>query len=351
VAVKATKRTTSRKKPRPSTWAKWGDERLLDLKLRDLGVGIEGSVLEERLERLYDELEQKGIRLKPHAWLSTEWFSPDGVPGIAMPFYLAHPRLAQLERRQMLEVDGGNERACMRILRHEAGHAVDTAWRLHFRRSFQRVFGRSRPYPRYYKPKPVSRRYVQNLDAWYAQSHPAEDFAETFAVWLAPGSRWRQTYADWPALKKLEVVDALMGEIAGEPPRVRSRRRPESLGTQHRTLREFYAWKRDYYGTEYPEVYDRDLKRLFSDAPEHRGRETGTSFLRRVEAEVREMVAQWTGLPQYTIEQVLHQMMGRCKELKLRAHHSDRKTKMDLTVMLTVQTMNHLHSGRHRVAM
>lgn len=351
MAARKRSKARTRRKLAPSTWARWSDDRLLDTKLKDLDLGIEGTVLEERLHRLYGELEAKGLRLRPHAWLSTEWFSPDGVPGIAMPFYLAHPRLVQLERRQMLEVEGGNERACMRILRHEAGHAVDTAYRLHFRRDFQRAFGRSRPYPRYYQPKPVSRRYVQNLDAWYAQSHPAEDFAETFAVWLSPGNRWRQTYAGWPALKKLEYVDAVMQELAGEPPRVRSRRRPEGLAVQNRTLREFYAWKRSYYGTEFPEVYDRDLKKLFSDDPGHRTRETAVAFLKRVQGEVRGMVAQWTGLPQYTIDQVLREMMGRCKELRLRVHQSDRQTKMDLIVMLTVQTMNHIHSGRQRVAL
>ena len=56
-----------------------------------------------------------------------------------------------------------------------------------------------------------------NLANWYAQSHPIEDFAETFAVWLRPGSRWRSRYADWPALRKLEYVDALMQEVDEQP--------------------------------------------------------------------------------------------------------------------------------------
>ena len=28
----------------------------------------------------------------------------------------------------------------------------------------------------------------------YAASHPEEDFAETFAVWLTPRSNWRQSF-------------------------------------------------------------------------------------------------------------------------------------------------------------
>jgi hypothetical protein len=192
---------------------------------------------------------------------------------------------------------------------------------------------------------------VQHLDAWYAQSHPAEDFAETFAVWLSPRNRWRQTYAGWPALKKLEYVDEVMQEIAGEKPRVRSRRQPERLALDRRTLREYYEWKRATYGTEHPTIYDRDLKRLFSDDSRHRERETAVAFLRRVRTEVREMVACWTGLPQYTIDQVLKEMIGRCKLLRLRVCESDRKAKLDTTVMLTVQTMNYLHGGGHRVAL
>jgi hypothetical protein len=104
------------------------DEELLSLRLSDLPVRIEGTPLEERVRRLHFELDESGLRFRPHVWLSEEWFSPDGVPGFAAPFYLAHPRLMRLERRQMLEVEGGTERECLRIMRHEAGHAIDNAF-------------------------------------------------------------------------------------------------------------------------------------------------------------------------------------------------------------------------------
>ena len=347
----ARKSPPSRRRRGEAYWAAYKDADLLGVRLKDLGLRLEGTPLEARVHKLHLELEGKGLRLRPHAWLSTEWFSPDGIPGIACPFYLAHPRLAALERREMLEVEGGTERECMMILRHEAGHAVSTAFRLPYRRGYQEVFGTSRPYPTYYKPRPVSRKYVLHLDHWYAQSHPSEDFAETFAVWLSPRNRWRQTYAGWPALKKLEYVDALMEELRGQAPRVRSRRMPEPLSRDSRTLGEFYAWKRAHYGTEHPRVYDRHLTCLFSDAPEYRRRETAVSFIRRVRTDVRELVGHWTGLPMYTIDQVLRDMIGRCKELRLRVCHGERKTKLDMTVMLTVQIMNYLYSGRHRLAL
>src|SRR6187401_3347924 len=188
----------------------------MQMRLCDLDLRIEGTQLAEHIQQLYDELEYRGLNFRPHCWLSEEWFSPDGVPGIAIPFYLAHPRLARLERRMMHEVEGGNARWLARILRHETGHALDNAYRLRRRKRWRQVFGpSSRPYPDSYTARPGSRRYVQHLGDWYAQAHPCEDFAETFAVWLKPNSSWRREYAQWPAFKKIEFVDALLGEVRG----------------------------------------------------------------------------------------------------------------------------------------
>ena len=130
----------ARKRPRLGSLS---EERLLDLRLCDLGVCIEGSWLEEGIEKLDGELGARKIRIRPHFWLSDEWFSPDGVTGISIPFYLAHPRLIRLERKHMLEVEGATPAGCMKLLRHEMGHVVDHAYRLHRRRRWQRAFGRS----------------------------------------------------------------------------------------------------------------------------------------------------------------------------------------------------------------
>ena len=202
-------------------WEKLSDEQLLKQRLSSLRVTVEGTWLEDCLGTLNEELQAQGIRLRPHAWISSEWFSPADVPGIAIPFYLAHPRLMKLEKKMMLDVEGGTWSECMAILRHEAGHAVQHAYQPQRRRRWQQLFGpSSKRYPRHYRPNPASRRFVQHLRLWYAQSHPDEDFAETFAVWLRPRSNWRTRYAGWPALKKLEYVDELMGEIAGKRPPV-----------------------------------------------------------------------------------------------------------------------------------
>src|ERR1043165_3053041 len=200
---------------REPEWVSWSNEKLLDLPMNQLGVTLDGAFLSGQIEQLYTELEARQLVFRPHFWLSNEWFTPDGVPGIAVPFYLAHPRLEKLEMDQMLEVEGGTPEWCMRILRHEAGHAIDNAFKLRQRRRRQQIFGPSyKAYPEYYDPKPYSKSFVLHLDSWYAQSHPDEDFAETFAVWLTL-SDWRERYAGWPALKKLEYMDALMRGLAG----------------------------------------------------------------------------------------------------------------------------------------
>ena len=334
-------------------WVHWPDEKLLDLRINQLDVSIEGSALQDRLAALQAELDARGLSsFRPHFWLSAEWFSPDGIPGVAIPFYLSHPRLERLERAQMLEVEGGTPEWCMKILRHEAGHAIDNAYKLRQRRRRQQLFGPSyMQYPNYYTPKPYSKSFVLHLDSWYAQSHPDEDFAETFAVWLNPNSDWRTRYVDWPALKKLEYMDALMTELAGKPMTVNSRRRVEPIQNLRKTLRAHYARKRRHYGVEHPHFYDRDLRRLFSDAPEYALNIKAARFIARVRKDVRRMVSEWTGEYQYTIDQVLESMLKRCTELNLRLMRSEESTKSDFLVMLTVQTMNYLHSGRHRVAL
>ena len=346
-----TSRKTRSRRAEPR-WASYDDDRLLDVRFSELGVQIDGTELEPRVGRLYQELENRRIGFQPHVWLSNEWFSPDAYPGIAIPFYLAHPRLKALERAQMLEVEGGTRTWCLRILRHEAGHAVDTAFDLHRRPEYRQLFGSwSSPYPKFYQPKPYSKSYVQHLDAWYAQAHPAEDFAETFAVWLRPGSNWRQRYADWPAIRKLEYVDELMRSLRREKPVNARRKQLFPLRELKKTLREHYREKKAHYARTRPDFYDRDLRKLFSDDPADRRNETAASFIRSIKPDLRKLVARWTGEHHYTIDRVLDDIILRCRELKLRLARSPRRTRLDAVTMITVQTMNYLHDGHHRVAL
>ena len=333
-------------------WSRWNDERILALRLCDLGLGIEGTEVDRRIRRLHRELERRGLRFRPHVWLSDEWFSPDRIPGFAVPFYLAHPRLLRLERRQILEAEGDSLEWSLCILRHETGHAIDHAYRLHRRKKFRETFGDpGRPYPRFYRALPFTRRYVLNLDSWYGQGHPSEDFAETFAVWLQyPERIWRERHAGWSALRKLEIVDEWMQEIAGVPPPVRSRARVDPISRQRRTIGEYYAAKREALGSHRPSFHDRDLRWLFSDRPHHLRRPPAAPMLDRLRPVVREIVAGWTGQYQYTLDSVLRDMVDRCRELGLRAHDPEEVVKLETVSMLTAQTMNYLHSGKHRLA-
>jgi len=177
-------------KTRQPWWSFLPDDELLQMRLKDLHVSLDGTWLQGSVETLNGELKRKGL-VQAHAWISDEWFSPDTTPGIAIPFYLAHPRLARLERKMFKDVEGGTRRQCMQILRHEAGHIVQHAYALHRRRKWQDTFGRSSTaYPESYRPNPNSKNFVQHLPRWYAQSHPDEELAETFAVWLTPRSNW-----------------------------------------------------------------------------------------------------------------------------------------------------------------
>jgi Putative zinc-binding metallo-peptidase len=336
----------------PPDWTTLSDEKLLEVRMCDLHVAIEGTELEPRIAQMNAELEGRGLIFKPHYYLSDEWFTPDGVPGIAIPFYLAHPRLAKLEQNQMLEVEGGDAASCLRILRHEAGHAIDNAYQLRRRPIRRRLFGNpATEYPEYYTPKPYSKSFVQHLDHWYAQSHPDEDFAETFAVWLDPQGMWATRYAGWPAQRKLEYMDKLMRELARKRPAVTTRRTVDPLSRLKKTLGEHYRKKREHYGLDHPDFYESDLRNLFSDAPQYAKNMSAARFVRRIRRDVRSTVASFTDSYQYTIDQLLSKIMDRCRELNLRLTDSEEATKIDFMVFLTVQTMNYLHSGRHRVAL
>ena len=338
--------------PGDPAWAEWSDEKLLELRMCDLGVAIEGTELETRIAQVGAELEARGIGFRPRYWLSDEWFTPDEVPGVAIPFYLAHPRLSRLELAQMLEVEGGDPAWCLRILRHEVGHAIDNAYQLRRRPTRRRLFGSPAiPYPEHYIPKPYSKSFVHYLDQWYAQSHPDEDFAETFAVWLDPESMWSTRYVGWPAQRKLEYIDRLMRELASRRPILRSKRVVDPLSRLRKTLGEHYRQKRQHYGVDQPDVSDGDLRKLVSDAPAYAKQMAAARFVRKIRKDARATVASFTESYQYTVDQLLEKVIERCRELNLRLMDSEESTKIDFMVFLTVQTMNYLHSGRHRVAL
>lgn len=340
-------RSSIRSRNAPPAWTNLSDEKLLDVPLKALKLRIEGTWLEDCITELNAELEHHGL-VRAHAWLSDEWFSPPETPGIALPFFLAHPRLMRLERKMMLEVEGGTQRDCLRLLRHEAGHVVQHAYDLHRRKRWQTLFGSTaKPYPEHYKADPTSKRYVQYLRRWYAQCHPDEDFAETFAVWLTPRSNWRKRYAGWPALAKLEYVDELMTEIAGQKPHPYKRTQRDPLGKLKGTLRAHYDAKRDRYALDTPTVFDRDLRRIFSDDTRNGSAPHASTLIRRNRTQIINAVARWTGEYPIALDHALDDMVTRCRALKLRAPGSERKVRLDITAMLSSKAV-HSHYATSR---
>lgn len=339
-------RKKSTRKPRNGTvrrrrwWTRLPDEKLLDLRPCDLGLTIKRSPVARPLARLYREMERRGLKFRPHYWIAMEWFSPDGVPGIAIPFYLLHPRLKRLERRFMGEVEGGNAESLMKILRHEAGHAVDTAYRLRRRKQWRETFGAaSKRYPRHYQPRPGSKRFVQHLDSWYAQSHPTEDFAESFAVWLTPKSAWRRQYAGWPALKKLEYVDQTMTELCGRRPVVQARHHVEPIKIARRTLREHYAVMLRHYSGDDADKIDKILHRVFTRRRSRSNQMRASTFLRRNGPRLRRRVTGRLDASDYLVKELLDHLIERSRNLRLLVRGEKRKAVRRVERLLVVLTL------------
>jgi hypothetical protein len=332
-------------------WADYDDEALLQLRFSSLRLTFRDSPLWFDVKRMHNDLERRGLRFRPHVWLSTDWFSPDGIPGFAVPFYLAHPRLQRLERTMMGEVEGGNRKWRHRIMRHEAGHAIDNAYRLRRRASWRSVFGRaSAPYPDSYSPRPSSRRHVLHLGHWYAQSHPTEDFAETFAVWLQPRARWRRDYAGWPALKKLDYVDALMDEIATTKPGNRSQSVIEPLRQADQTLGEYYRLKQARYGG-LERRYDRWMTRVFV-ARARRPRATRASrFVREIEPQLRRLLVRRARLHPYYIDHAITIVKQRSRQLDLVLRTSRRDAKRPVVRLHERIVMDILKRNRENYAL
>jgi hypothetical protein len=329
-------------------WVALKDEELLSLRICDLGIGI-GGELERRIAELYENLDARGVRLRPDCYLGDEWFSPEGVPAIAIPFYLAHPRLRALELHQMLEVEGGTAEWCQRLLRHEAGHAIDHAYRLSLRDDWQSIFGSpdAEYTPETYTPRPYSRGFVRHLPNWYAQSHPDEDFAETFAVWLAsPAEEWRERYRGWKALEKLEYVDGLIRSVGDAKPPNRRRRRISEAAKLERTLGRYYATRRKLYAEDFPDFYDADLRAIFNHGAA--GGESAAKLMRKNRAALIATIVKWTGQRKYTVSMLVQKLILRCEKLKLTAAGDSAQLHFELAGYLATLVTNYLYTGRFK---
>ena len=326
------------------------EEQLLELRLSDLPLRIDGTWLEACVAQLHAEIAARNIRFEPRCYLADEWLTPEGEPVIGIPFYLAHPRLIKLQKKMLLEAEGDNHDWCMRLLRHEAGHALTYAYDLNRRKSWQRVFGHpSAPYEETYKFRPYSKSYVHHLDYYYAQYHPDEDFCETFAVWLTPGLDWRRKYAGWKALEKLVFVDELMASIAGKAPRRASGRQFYRIGSIRMKLKRYYQKRRETEAEDFPEFHDENLLGLFGEGrAEGETRRPIATLLQSHRQSLVTTIANWTGERRFMVNEVYKAVLQRSRALRLVTDEPDTVAVLKLATYLTTLMMNYRYTTRLR---
>lgn len=349
--MKSVERNEPGQAPQEPAWVALKDDELLKWRICDLGVRIQGSELEGRVAQLFDELAARGVVFRPVCYLGDEWFSPEGVPAIAIPFYLSHPRLRALELHRMLEVEGGTPQWCQQLLRHECGHAIDHAYRFSSREKWRAVFGspEAEYTPETYRPRPYSRGFVRHLPNWYAQAHPDEDFAETFAVWLSMSpEEWRSQYRGWKALDKLEFVNSLVEEAKSKPPKSGRLRRISDASKLRKTLERYYAQRRKQYAEDFPDFYDADLRVLF-ETGEPNG-EPAARTMRRNRAALVASIVRWTGQHKYTVDMLVRKLIERSQKLGLTTPPPPDQARMlfELAAYLAALVTNHLHTGRFK---
>ena len=335
--------------PKPSIdLASLSEERLLDTRICDLPLQVEGTWLEDRVAQLHRELKARDVLFQPRCYLADEWLTPEGEPEIGIPFYLAHPRLIELEKKMMLEAEGSTTDWCMKLLRHESGHAMSYAYNLHKRRSWQKVFGKSsQAYEDTYRFRPYSRSFVRHLDYYYAQYHPDEDWCETFAVWLTPGVDWQKQYRGWKALDKLNFVDKLMRSIANERPLKDAGRQYWKAANIRSTLRRFYKKRQHAEAENLPAFHDANLKRMFPEGAQPGGRSVARTLQQHRKA-LLITVAGWTGEKRFMVNEVFKRIHQRASALRLTTADPEPAVILQLATYLTTLMMNYRYTNRLR---
>jgi hypothetical protein len=323
---------------------------LLSRRISQLGLKLEGSPVERFVRQLYRELERKGIaRFRPVCYLTDEWGCPSGEPVIGIPFYLADPELANLEKAMN---DLEDEREIMRYLRHEAGHAFNYAYQLYKTPEWRRLFGPwNRPYRDHYRPIPFSRKFVRHLAGWYGQKHPDEDFAETFAVWLTPRSNWREKYATWPAIHKLKYVDAVARQVKDVDPPVPSGDFDITVSDMRLTVEQFYRRVMRQNERAPKLVLDSELKEIF--LPKNRLRKhkrAAADVITENRLALIDNISDWTGVRRPLIKTLVEAMADASRRLELEADpRRIPEYLIEMTAFGTTLAMNYMNRGRFEI--
>ena len=327
------------------------DEELLELRLCELPIAIAHTDIESWIKIFYNELDQKGITLRPPVYLADEWLCPEGVPAIGVPFYLAHPRLKALENTMMLDVEGSEQDEFMRLIRHEMGHAISYAYRLQQKKRWRELFGHPTAEERpHYQYKKYSKRFVHNLENFYAQSHPDEDFAETFAVWLNPQSLWQERYRRHPVFKKLEYVDFLMNTYKNTPSKVPMHDIFFNSKRLRSKIKTIYRKKKRLYAADYPDYFDEELLKIFSlktetadmRAPSARKLlQTRRSFLVQI-------VSRWSLERKYVADFLVRRFSERARTLQLVCRYPEPETLAHLVACMTTMVKSYSDTAQFK---
>jgi hypothetical protein len=314
---------------------------ILNTRICDLGIKLEGSEVEKFVQQLHRELEQKKItKFRPACYLTDEWGCPSGEPVIGIPFYLARRDLAEIEAQHN---DLEDSRDIMKYLRHEAGHAFNYAYRLHRTLEWKQLFGPyRRPYRENYRPVLFSKDYVRYLPGWYAQKHPDEDFAETFAVWLTPRSGWRRKYRGWGAMAKLRYMDRIARQLGSVEP-LRKRGQPDiTVADMESTVAEFYR-----HSTEQIPLLevnlDADLAAMFNSPRKKKNARPAEKFVELHRKAIVDQVAGWTAMQRPLIRRLMESIQKRSAEMGLVVDRNREAEQLsELTVFVTTLVMSHL---------
>jgi len=319
-----------------------------------LNLKIEDTFLEKLIGRLYAELDRKGIIFKPKCYLTDTWGCPNKVPVIGIPFYYANSTLAQIEDKMHGDLE--DEQEIIMTLRHEAGHAINYAYILYKSEEWQDNFGRfTDPYRDYFHPNPRSREFVKHLyqqvgqysGRIYAQKHPDEDFAETFAVWLTPRSNWRRKYQNWGALKKLQFVDRLMKKIGGRKPLVTNGQLISPLKSLNFTLLEYYNKSEERYREKAQGYVDDVLKEIFSTNGKGERRIPAGAFIEKNQNQLVGMISHWTGEGVSSVGPLIDKLVARAKGLNLNLSPRRQSRKLiEVTALATTLIMNYTYEGK-----
>ena len=321
-------------------------QEILTKPIRDLGLKLEGSPIERFVHQLYRELERKGLRkFRPLCYLTDEWGCPSGEPVIGIPFYLANPKLARLEK-EMNDLEDAHE--IMMYMRHEAGHAFNYAYEMYKTREWRDLFGPfRRAYRDDYRPVPFSRRFVRHIEGWYAQKHPDEDFAETFAVWLTPRSNWRRKYRGWGARAKLRYVDRMARKYRDVDPIRPQGHTDITVEEMETTVADFYQELAELEPAPEALALGTDLEDIFVSRRRRKGVRPAVDLMKENRKTIIDKVAYWTGVQRPLVKKLVESIETRAGELKLFADtRREREHLTEVTVYATALAMNYLARGK-----